>query len=245
MLAYLAAIGQLERSIPDSPQTASLIDDLSVLADETGVSWDSGSYGNPTEVNGEDYFEIPVNVTIQGQFFEVLGYLYGIADMDRLIRVDSIGISPTQDEAGFTILDVAIAARAFTSRNVAIPIVEGEDAAEDAGRCNRRGRRVIWWGRLGVDGCVVMHRDDTSSGLAAVVAILMVGLAVAMGWLIVSGTVFASTNPLLSGPLAEAEVLTIDSTGVDRGYAHRERRSVQPTEGSVPSAHHRTDGRRR
>ena len=47
MLAYLAAIGQLERSIPDSPQTASLIDDLSVLADETGVSWESGSYGKP------------------------------------------------------------------------------------------------------------------------------------------------------------------------------------------------------
>ena len=88
---------------------------------------------NPTEVNGQDYLEIPVNVTIKGQFFEVLGYLYGIADMDRLIRVDSIGISPTQDEAGFTILDVAIAARAFTSSNVAIPIVEGADVAEEGG----------------------------------------------------------------------------------------------------------------
>ena len=131
MLAYLAAIGQLERSIPDSPQTASLIDDLSVLADETGVSWESGSYGNPTEVSDQEYLEIPVNVSIQGQFFEVLGYLYGIADMDRLIRVDSIGISPTQDEAGFTILDVAIAARAFTSSTVAIPIVEGADGAAD------------------------------------------------------------------------------------------------------------------
>ena len=62
-----------------------------------------------------------------------------------------------------------------------------------------------------------MHRDDTSTGLAAVVAILMVGLAVAMGWLIVSGAVFASTNPLLSGPLAEAEVLTIDSPQLIEG----------------------------
>ena len=62
-----------------------------------------------------------------------------------------------------------------------------------------------------------MHRDDTSSGLAAVVAILMVGLAVAMGWLIVSGTVFPSTNPLLSGPLAEAEALTIDSPELIEG----------------------------
>ena len=132
MLAYLAAIGELDRSIPSSPQTASLIDDLSALAAETGVVWESGAYGNPTEVEGQEYLEIPVNVEIEGQFFEVLGYLYGIADMDRLIRVESVGISPTQDDSGFTILKVPIAAKAFTSTDVAIPTVDGE-GAEDPG----------------------------------------------------------------------------------------------------------------
>ena len=131
MLAYLAAIGEIERSIPANPQTASLIDDLSVLADETGVLWESGSYGNPATVEGEGYLEITVNVTIQGQFFEVLGYLYGIADMDRLIQIDSIGISPSQGEDGFTILSVAISARAFTSSDIPIPTIEGEDIPAD------------------------------------------------------------------------------------------------------------------
>ncbi len=127
MLAYLAAIGELEKSIPATPQTASLIDDLSVLAVETGVFWESGSYGNPTEVEGVTYLEIPVNVNIQGQFFEVLGYLYGIADMERLIRIESIGISPSQDEDGFTILNVAITARAFSASGLAITLPEGEE----------------------------------------------------------------------------------------------------------------------
>ena len=131
MLSYLAAIAEIERSIPPTAQTASLIDDLSALATETGVGWLSGSYGNPTVVEGEGYLEIAVDVTIRGQFFEVLGYLYGIADLDRLIRIDSISISPSQDEDGFTILIVAISAKAFTSADVVIPIVEGEDLPPD------------------------------------------------------------------------------------------------------------------
>ena len=62
-----------------------------------------------------------------------------------------------------------------------------------------------------------MHRDDTDSGLAAVIAILMVGVAVAMGWLIFSGTIFTPTNPLLSGPLAGSEVLTVDAPELIEG----------------------------
>ena len=126
MLSYLTAIGDLERSIPPSPQTASLIDDLSALAVETGVVWDAGAYGNPTQPEGEDYFEIPVNVSIQGQFFEVLGYLYGMAELDRLVRIESLAITPAQDDDGFTTLSVTINARAFTSADVLVP----DDATE-------------------------------------------------------------------------------------------------------------------
>ena len=62
-----------------------------------------------------------------------------------------------------------------------------------------------------------MHREQTSSGLAAVVAILMVGVAIAMGWLIVSGNVFPSTNPILSGPLAGTETIEVASAELIEG----------------------------
>lgn len=123
MLEYLAAIGELENSIPASPQTAALIDDLSVLADETGVGWTAGSYGQPQAVDG-GYFEIPLSISIEGQFFEVLGYLYGMAELDRLVRVDSVNVAPSQDEQGFTVLNVAISARAFTSSDVLLPGID-------------------------------------------------------------------------------------------------------------------------
>ena len=128
MLAYFAAIGEIESSVPSSPQTASLIDDLAVLAGDTGVLWESGSYGNPAVVEGSSYLEIPISIVISGQFFEVLGYLYGIADMDRLIRLESVEITPNQDDSGFTILSVAITARAFTTGDIiGTPVPEAED----------------------------------------------------------------------------------------------------------------------
>ena len=53
-----------------------------------------------------------------------------------------------------------------------------------------------------------MHREHASTGLPAAIAILMVGLAIAMGWLLFSGASFPDSTPLLSGPLAGTETVT-------------------------------------
>ena len=120
-LTYRSAIGALDAAIPPTPQMPALIDALTVLANDSGVEWQSGTYGNPVEVEDEDYFEIPVNLTVQGQFFEVLGYLYGIADLERIVRIDAVSLSPTQDDEGFTLEDVSISAVTFTTGNVVLP----------------------------------------------------------------------------------------------------------------------------
>ena len=123
-LTYRSAIGALEAAIPPTPQMPALIDTLAELAEASGVEWESGTYGNPVEVEGEDYFEIPVSLTVQGQFFEVLGYLYGIADLERIVRVDAISLSPTEDDNGFTIENVSISAITFTTGDVVLPAPE-------------------------------------------------------------------------------------------------------------------------
>jgi type IV pilus assembly protein PilO len=123
-LTYRSAIGALEAAIPPTPQMPALIDTLAELAEASGVQWDSGTYGNPGEVEGEDYFEIPLSLTVQGQFFEVLGYLYGIADLERIVRIDAVSLSPTQDDSGFTIETVSISAVTFTTGDVVLPAPE-------------------------------------------------------------------------------------------------------------------------
>ena len=125
-LTYRSAIGALDAAIPPTPQMPALIDTLSELAEDTGVEWDSGTYGNPTEVEGEDYFEIPISLTVEGQFFEVLGYLYGIADLERIVRIDAVALSPKEDENGFILETVSISAVTFTTGNVILPgVIEG------------------------------------------------------------------------------------------------------------------------
>lgn len=123
-LTYRSAIGALDAAIPPTPQMPALIDSLTELANDSSVKWESGTYGNPVEVEGEDYFEIPVNLIVQGQFFEVLGYLYGIADLERIVRIDAVSLTPTIDDDGFTVEDVSISAVTFTTGNVLLPMPE-------------------------------------------------------------------------------------------------------------------------
>lgn len=131
-LAYLSALGAVEAAIPPTPQMPVLIDDLKELADQTGVVWLSGTFGNPTEPDVGDFKEIPLTLQVEGQFFEILGYLYGIADLDRLVRIESLSISP-QEEEGFTVLAVSISGTAFTTGDIEVPIFpELEEELEDA-----------------------------------------------------------------------------------------------------------------
>jgi len=54
-----------------------------------------------------------------------------------------------------------------------------------------------------------MHRETHSSRVAAAVAIMMIGLAVAMGWLLFSGGIIGGTgDAILDGPLADTEIVT-------------------------------------
>jgi Tfp pilus assembly protein PilO len=116
-LSYISAIGAMDAQIPSTPQMPALIDDLDTLADQTSVEWLGGTIGTPALVEGTDYYAIPISLRIQGQFFEVLGYLYGIADMERLVRIDGISVSPEQQDS-FTILSVTITANAFTTSDL-------------------------------------------------------------------------------------------------------------------------------
>ncbi len=52
-----------------------------------------------------------------------------------------------------------------------------------------------------------MHRQSSASGVAAAVAIVMIGLAIAMGWLVLSGGVLGSdADSVLEGPLADTQI---------------------------------------
>lgn len=102
-LSYLFAIGQMESSIPATPQADAFIEDITFLAESTGVELTTITLTPPVVDPLTGGFEVPVSIAIDGEYFEILGFLYGIEALDRLVRVDSIGLTPLasddEDEA--------------------------------------------------------------------------------------------------------------------------------------------------
>lgn len=138
-LAYIAAVGALDAMIPPSPDLADFVDQLNVLELETGVTWVSITPGPPSPP-GEGgqtapYLVIPVTISIEAQYFEMLGYLYGLADIDRLMIIDVVNIASTESAEGFTILNVQLTGRIFTTGTLGpLPPEEApetEEAPED------------------------------------------------------------------------------------------------------------------
>ena len=121
---YEAALGKLDALIPDRPLLDEAIEQIYSLAGDTGVELQTLSPSVPAPaVDGSELREINVSAQIEGEFFEVLGFLFGLNDMDRLVRVDGVSLSSTQDETGTTILGASIEMRLFTTADL-LPTVD-------------------------------------------------------------------------------------------------------------------------
>jgi Tfp pilus assembly protein PilO len=123
---YLAGIGQLERLIPERPLLDEFIENVYSLCGTTGVELLNLAPAMPVPVTGSSLRQITVAATVEGEFFEVLGFLFGVMDMDRLVRVDAIAVSSGQDEAGVTTLSVSLSMRLFTLADL-VPIAAVPD----------------------------------------------------------------------------------------------------------------------
>lgn len=127
---YLAAIGKLEALIPERPLLEEFIEQINELAETTGVELRTLAPALPIALEDSDLRQISVSCTLEGEFFEVIGFLFGLSEMDRLVRVDGIAVSSGQDEAGATILSVNLTIRLFTLADL-LPLAP--EAALDAG----------------------------------------------------------------------------------------------------------------
>jgi Tfp pilus assembly protein PilO len=121
---YQAALAKLNALIPDRPLLDEAIEQLNTLADSTGVDLQTLAPAVPAPVEeGAELREIDISAQVQGQFFELLGFLFGLNDMERLVRVDGISMSSTQDESGATILSASVELRLFTTADL-LPTVD-------------------------------------------------------------------------------------------------------------------------
>lgn len=111
---YLAAIGQLDALIPERPLLDDFIEQIFTLTNDTGVELQTLAPSLPTPLDDSQLRAVAVSAQIEGAFFEVLGFLFGLNDMDRLVRVDAVALSSSVDVSGETILAATINMSLFT-----------------------------------------------------------------------------------------------------------------------------------
>ena len=112
---YIAAVGQLDALIPDRPLLENFIEQIYALAGDTGVDLQTLSPSVPAAATiDSELREIAISAQVEGEFFEILGFLFGLSDMERLVRVDAVALSSSAEEDGTTILSASLQLRLFT-----------------------------------------------------------------------------------------------------------------------------------
>ncbi len=120
---YLAALGQLEGLIPERPLLEEFIEQVYALTIDTGIDLQTLAPSVPSVTEDSLLREIQVSAQIEGEFFELLGFLFGLNDMERLVRVDSIAVSSSQDDVEGTVLSASVQMTLFTLADL-LPLLE-------------------------------------------------------------------------------------------------------------------------
>lgn len=132
-VAYLAAIGQLDALIPDRPLLEEFIEQIFQLTNDTGVDLQTLAPSLPAAAEDSELREVAVSAQIEGEFFEVLGFLFGLNDMERLVRVDALAVSTSTDETGGTVLSASVEMTLFTLADLLPLLEEFGEVAPDVG----------------------------------------------------------------------------------------------------------------
>ncbi|WKZ82816.1 MAG: type 4a pilus biogenesis protein PilO [Acidimicrobiia bacterium] len=127
---YVEALDSLAALIPTEPELDEFIEDIDALAQATSVDLLTLAPSTPAAPVSETSTlrDILVSCEIEGEFFEILGFLFGLTDMERLVRVDAVSLSSSESETGAIIISAGLELRLFTLSGL-IPAEGAEGAA--------------------------------------------------------------------------------------------------------------------
>jgi Tfp pilus assembly protein PilO len=108
-----AALERISRLIPADDGMADLIRVLDDVAAKSQVAWASLNPGSPTPGPNGTY--ISLGISLSGTFFQILDYLERLEEIDRLIVLDGVRLSPGGAAGGTQLLQVNLDGRVFVA----------------------------------------------------------------------------------------------------------------------------------
>ena len=134
---YLQGLRTIEGSVPVQPQLDRFIEQLNQLAASTGVSLVAIGTSEPRPHVGEpplDVLVIDLDLAVEARFFDLLGFLFALEDLERLVVVDSLSVNPSgarpdpDDPASFEsdLLSVSLSATLYTRTATGVTLADAE-----------------------------------------------------------------------------------------------------------------------
>lgn len=85
-------IGKLEKSFPESTNSADMLRILAQTASDSGLDIGSLRPDQESRIAGEPYAKVPVSLDVKGSFFEIMQFLSKITIADKVITVDKFSM---------------------------------------------------------------------------------------------------------------------------------------------------------
>ena len=133
---YGRALQTIETSIPNEPELDVFIETLKAKADQRGVRLVAIGISEPRSSVDEpaaDVLVIDLDLAVEAQFWEMLGFLTDLEDLDRLVVIDSISVNPSgggnPDSATFEqdLLSITLTAALYTKTSPLVAVAEPEE----------------------------------------------------------------------------------------------------------------------
>ncbi|MDI6799088.1 MAG: type 4a pilus biogenesis protein PilO [Actinomycetota bacterium] len=118
-----ADLAKLKIRLPDESEIPTLIIDVNKIAKDAGIEFIQVAQSE--WVGGEGYTEIPLNITMEGRYFDIIDFLYRLRHHAREIVVMSINIAEGPD--GLPQVSATIDAKTFTLK---APLKEGAEQTQ-------------------------------------------------------------------------------------------------------------------
>lgn len=121
----LARLDTLRSAVPDTPNLPQFILDANDAAVASGVAFVSISPREPVAPAAAGLPpEIGLGVQIEGGYFQVLDFLERLTDLQRVVVLDAVNVTPMGDESGAPQLAVSLTGRMFTTQLPASAVPE-------------------------------------------------------------------------------------------------------------------------
>lgn len=108
-----ANLAKLKIRLPDESEIPTLILDVNKIAKDTGI--DFIRVVQSEWVGGDGYTEIPLSITMEGRYFDIIDFLYRLRHHGREVMVMNINIAEGPD--GLPQLSATIDAKTFTIKS--------------------------------------------------------------------------------------------------------------------------------